>query len=181
VTAPSKSAETTVEVPSTVTFTVFAGRKNGLPNYSNREAALHGQVSVPTNASLEDVEGKVDAMFTFLESKVAQRLGLTWSVDDSGRVVVLEDLATGNAAKPAQARASAAPKATAARKGGSKPDPAPYWDLLQTEINAGEIVSFWDNRVGKTNPRGPDFKHKTDQFALWLNDAPEGFDAEGLI
>eukprot|EP00798_Chlamydomonas_sp_ICE-L_P030577 gene30577-35595_t len=29
--------------------------------------------------------------------------------------------------------------------------------------------SFWDNRLKKTNPKAPDFKHKTTGDALWLN------------
>lgn len=32
---------------------------------------------------------------------------------------------------------------------------------------------YWDNRIGKLNPKSPDFKHKTTGEALWLSDVPE--------
>nr|GEU63856.1 protein OSB2, chloroplastic-like [Tanacetum cinerariifolium] len=32
--------------------------------------------------------------------------------------------------------------------------------------------SWWDNRVDKKNPNGPDFKHKDSRKGLWLVDAP---------
>lgn len=28
---------------------------------------------------------------------------------------------------------------------------------------------WWDNRMNKRNPRGPDFKHKSTGAALWIN------------
>lgn len=31
---------------------------------------------------------------------------------------------------------------------------------------------FWDNRANKRNPRAPDFKHKKNGGALWLNSKP---------
>ena len=34
-------------------------------------------------------------------------------------------------------------------------------------------LQFWDNRVGKRNPKAPDFKHKQGGQALWLSDAPQ--------
>lgn len=33
-------------------------------------------------------------------------------------------------------------------------------------------AKWWDNRVDKKNPRGPDFKHKESGEALWLRGAP---------
>ncbi|KAL6496259.1 hypothetical protein OROGR_029517 [Orobanche gracilis] len=32
---------------------------------------------------------------------------------------------------------------------------------------------WWDNRLGKRNPRSPDFKHKETGEGLWLNDSPD--------
>lgn len=29
---------------------------------------------------------------------------------------------------------------------------------------------YWDNRIGKKNPRGPDFKHKSTGIGLWIED-----------
>mmetsp|Transcript_38482 Transcript_38482/g.46455 ORF Transcript_38482/g.46455 Transcript_38482/m.46455 type:complete len:327 (+) Transcript_38482:89-1069(+) len=39
-----------------------------------------------------------------------------------------------------------------------------YWNQLFDHPN-----NFWDNRLGKRNPRAPDFKHKEDNTALWLD------------
>lgn len=41
-------------------------------------------------------------------------------------------------------------------------------------------TEWYDNRETKTNPRGPDFKHKKDNEALWLNsnDTPEWVTAQ---
>ncbi|KAM7259228.1 hypothetical protein ACFE04_014969 [Oxalis oulophora] len=33
--------------------------------------------------------------------------------------------------------------------------------------------NWWDNRVGKKNPKSPDFKHKNSGEALWLDTAPD--------
>ncbi|EOA38088.1 hypothetical protein CARUB_v10009555mg [Capsella rubella] len=42
-----------------------------------------------------------------------------------------------------------------------------HWkDLVENMKN------WWDNRVDKRNPKGPDFKHKETGVALWLNKSP---------
>ncbi|MEW5307983.1 MAG: hypothetical protein WDW36_010349 [Sanguina aurantia] len=43
----------------------------------------------------------------------------------------------------------------------------PAWQLL---VNAPE--QYYDNRINKSNPKAPDFKHKTSGEALWLSDMP---------
>jgi len=46
--------------------------------------------------------------------------------------------------------------------------------LLQiVMLNGNSRAKWWDNREGKRNPKAPDFKHKDDGRALWLNSAPD--------
>lgn len=43
--------------------------------------------------------------------------------------------------------------------------------------------AFWDNRVGKRNPRAPDFKQKDGDAALWLDsrDTPPWVHSQVLL
>ncbi|CAI9098067.1 OLC1v1034628C1 [Oldenlandia corymbosa var. corymbosa] len=75
-------------------------------------------------------------------------------------------------------------------------DSAPKWVLPEIEkmfgkVNSNEVKAskaskgedswknlveypskWWDNRLNKKNPKGPDFTHKETKEALWLNSAP---------
>jgi hypothetical protein len=84
-------------------------------------------------------------------------------------------------AEPAQAAApaySSAPQAPQYQKksygggsyGGGKQDKSALLDRLLANPSA-----FYDNRRDKKNPKGPDFKDKSTGEAIWLNDAPAGF------
>lgn len=159
---------------TTITYTLFSGRKVGLPNYSNKEAGMHAQVVVPIGTSLEDIEAQVDATWRFIEAKVAQRLGLTYSLDEHGVVQAIEDFTT-PAAPPAPKRQSSN-RPPARRQSNGSGDKAALWTLLQQELNNDNVVSFYDNRDNKTNPKAPDFKHKDSGAGLWLDNAPEGFE-----
>eukprot|EP00892_Ulva_mutabilis_P005606 jgi/Ulvmu1/3417/UM016_0036.1 len=66
------------------------------------------------------------------------------------------------------------PNQVAASKGGSsggaRPSQAEMDDLWRLLMAAPG--DFWDNRTNKRNPRAPDFKHKQNGGALWLNSKP---------
>ncbi len=54
------------------------------------------------------------------------------------------------------------------------PGQAAHWNAIVTELSSGGLKNYWDNRVDKRNPKGPDFKHKNKDLdiALWLNSVP---------
>jgi hypothetical protein len=75
-----------------------------------------------------------------------------------------------------QASAPVAPAATGwlaanglnpARLSTSSDNKANEFALIQ-ELDARGTDAFWDNRVNKKNPKGPDLKHKVTGQALWV-------------
>lgn len=172
---------------STNTITVFVGRKVGDNNYGNKEAALHLQVDVTEDDDLNSIEQKIKSTFEFGQTLVNRQLGL----DDShagARVMSDGEMAARAShptAKPAVAEVAArrlGPKAVpSARKPApntkrqvpSNPEKDAMW---QTYLD--DPSQWYDNRPEvtgepKRNPRGPDFKHKKDGTALWVDSAPE--------
>lgn len=64
------------------------------------------------------------------------------------------------------------PTPTAPRQASSIPGPSHEKDGDLWKHLVENPSSWWDNRVDKKNPNGPDFKHKDTRKALWLVDAP---------
>ena len=66
-----------------------------------------------------------------------------------------------------------APREAPAASAASNPETAELWQRLLDDPS-----QWWDNRVNKQNPRGPDFKHKVSAQPLWLNSCPPHFVAQ---
>ena len=55
----------------------------------------------------------------------------------------------------------------------TNPETEELWQRLLDDPS-----QWWDNRVTKHNPKGPDFKHKVSKQPLWLNSCPPHFVAQ---
>lgn len=83
-----------------------------------------------------------------------------------------------NRSRPVAAQSKPAPRAARAASGRGRPAPQPvdadgYWE--DVEKNPGD---WFDNRETKTNPKAPDFRHKTWKengynVGLWISSMPE--------
>ena len=170
---------TTDTVP---TATVFFGRKNGLPNFSNEEFSLFVQVPLTEGTSPEAIEKQVDDASALVKTLVYKQLGVAVEVQANG---VIKGEVPVAVEKPAKARRSAPSGGAPARKQLSDDDKNDLWASLagaeadgsHWKAQDGELI--YDNRVGKTNPRGPDFKFKDSGHGLWLSDKPEWFNGPG--
>ena len=68
--------------------------------------------------------------------------------------------------------------AAGAAGGGARPlssDMKQLWEQFDTKPS-----DFWDNRAKKTNPKAPDFVHKTSRGALWVNSKPDWVSLDAL-
>lgn len=152
------------------TVTISYGRK--VPRDggygSGEECSIFQQVDVGPDDSPEQVEAAVKAAFAFSKAVVLQQLGCAYGVDQETGVVNGLDSAAASAA------AAPAPKAYTPKSNG--PVAKSYGDgvkrskedlIAELQSNPGQ---FFDNRVDKKNPKGPDFKRKSSGEGLWLSD-----------
>lgn len=149
---------------ATNTVTVQASRKLGRENYGNEEFGLFAQVDVEENDTPETIEQKIMGTAAFLKTIVFKQLGVETTVDDNG---VIRDVPQPEKAKPA-----ARGKAAASKPAASGTDKNALWQAL-----VDNPKDWWDNRVDKKNPKGPDFKGRKGTSvadeSLWLDKAPE--------
>lgn len=152
------------------TYTISFGKKIGKPNYGNEEFSIFAQLDVLPNDTLDDLEAKIKETAAFVKGVVFQQLGLMHGVDErTGVVQAVEDaMETKPAGRPSPPR-----RAGTERSSGGNSD-ALWQDLFDNK------QQWYDNRGTKTNPRGPDFKRKSDGQALWINSAPSWFDWESF-
>lgn len=149
---------------ATNTVTVQASRKLGRENYGNEEFGLFAQVDIEEGDDLAAIEQKVKGTAAFLKTIVNDQLGLETTVGEDG---VVRDVPQAQAAKPAAARGGK-PAAAKPAQGDSNDKVAQWQDVIDNPNH------WFDNRVGKKNPKGPDFKGKNtgpyDGVGLWIND-----------
>lgn len=156
------------------TVTISYGRK--VPRDggygSGEECSIFQQVDVGPDDSPEQVEAAVKAAFAFGKAVVLQQLGCAYGVDQETGVVNGLDSAAASAAAPVRQTVRNTER-TDTRSG---PVAKSYGDgvkrskeelITELQSNPGQ---FFDNRVGKKNPKGPDFKRKSSGEGLWLSD-----------
>lgn len=149
-----------------LTYTAYYGYKNGLPNYSNEEASLFVQAPIDPDSTPEQIDQLIREAFAFAKSHVLGELDLPFTQSEDGVVRPSGGSATvREAAKPAPSV-----KPASAASGGD--DKTAAWEDLVSNPD-----KWFDNRVDKRNPKGPDFKGKNsgafNGVGLWLNSAPE--------
>lgn len=115
------------------------------------------------------------AKAAFFEAKVAvlSQLNLKFEITQEQVVLEMLDKHLGPIEIVSEQPRAAAATAPAAAAKSSKADKEA--DLLANP------ETWWDNRVGKTNPKAPDFKHKKSGEGIWLDKAsPALKEAYGL-
>lgn len=139
---------------------------------AGEEASIFSQVEVPLDADEAMVEQLIKQTFAFNKAIVLQQLGVTFGVDqETGVVNGLDSAAASAAAAPA-----AKPTTVNRHNGSGGPVAKSYGDGVKRskEELIAELQSnpaqFFDNRVDKKNPKGPDFKRKSSGEGLWLSD-----------
>jgi hypothetical protein len=158
--------ETTFAAPR---ITVSFSRKVNLGNYESAEAYVAVQSDVAIDATDEDKIAAVKSAFLLARASAYEQLGIKFNVDDAtvvqerlervfGPVEVVEEYPNYtddiDIPQPPTAPRSdtAAPKSKKA-----------LWQELESNPE-----KWYDNRVGKKNPKGPDFKRKATGEGLWL-------------
>lgn len=157
------------------TVTISYGRK--VPRDggygSGEECSIFQQVDVGPDDSPERVEAAVKAAFAFSKAVVLQQLGCAYGVDQETGVVNGLDSAAASAAAAPAPRATTPSQSHGGNVTSAKRD---YGDgvkrskdqlIAELQSNPGQ---FFDNRVDKKNPKGPDFKRKSSGEGLWLSD-----------
>lgn len=162
---------------STPVATISFGRKNGLPNFSNEEFSMFLQIPLTDTSSPEAIEKQLDPQVAAVKAYVYKQLGVGFAVTENGVVASEVPVDRPKASKGGGGKPASAPKATSAEK-------EDLWARLAGAVVAdGKIKdgneTVWDNRVGKKNPKGPDFKWADSGHALWLSDKPEWFSEPG--
>lgn len=173
--------------------TIGFNRKIQVRDYESAEATIF--IELPTvPGDFIDANGNLDkdalvaaskSGFFAAKSLVFEQLGLQMSVTEEGVVMeVLErelgaTVEVGASPRTAEARAQGAAKSGGAT-GGGVPAPPSSKDELWEELSS-QPKRWFDNRVGKKNPKSPDFKRKGnpapgEKYApgLYLDKAPEG-------
>jgi len=164
-------------VGTTVTdriVTVQYSRKMGRPNYGNEECGIFSQIAVTDSDDHDSVQQKIVAEMAFLKTLVHAQLGIESAQGKDG--VVREAQADEPPAAPAAKKVSPAAKRPAAKPAGKANDAKVA--LWQEWVDAPS--NFWDNRPEvtgkpKSNPRGPDLKHKESGQGLWIDDKTPAF------
>jgi hypothetical protein len=163
------------------TFTISVGRKVGLPNYSNKELSLFGQVDVTEDDTPESIQQKVRQQREFLKGLVLEGLGIPYDIDADGNVV--ERNAPPAPASQQPASSSAPPRRS---NGGSKPAarkgqrPSPEVIEAQWTYWNEHPEDFYDNRPKKADGTykagASDFAGKkgtgAEGMSLWIDSAP---------
>lgn len=173
--------------------TVGFTRKIQVRDYESAEATIFVEVpTVPGDFVAADGTLDKDALvaasksaFFAAKSVVFEQLGLQMSVTEEGVVMeVLErelgsTVEIGAAPRTTEARSQAGAKSGGPTAGGV-PAPPSSKDDLWAELSE-QPKRWFDNRVGKKNPKSPDFKRKGnpapgEKYApgLYLDKAPEG-------
>lgn len=159
--------EQIVEAPRA---TVYYERKVGLPEYGNVVAGIHIQVPTSPGDDLEQIASNAKAAFFDAKALVYQELGIVSALTEENILVEkaarqLGAVSVNDAAAPARSDHTA----------GSNSKDALWEDLQNNPKN------WYDNRVDKKNPKGPDFKQKAGaKEALWLKYQGKSVVPEGI-
>jgi hypothetical protein len=149
-------------------ITVSFSRKVNLGNYESAEAYVAVQSDVAIDASDEDKVNAVKSAFLLARASAYEQLGIKFNVDDAtvvqerlervfGPVEVVEE-------RPNYTEVDIPQPPTAPRSDTAAPkSKKALWEEL-----ASNPERWYDNRVNKKNPKGPDFKRKATGEGLWL-------------
>ena len=146
--------------------------------------SIFSQMPVAADATIDQAEDKIKATAAFLKTIVFEQLGLPSTLGEDGVVREIDGEGTveGTAPKAASSPSAAAPKKPSApvKKQAGKlaakalsPAAAEKAALWQQWVD--DPSQWWDNRDNKTNPRSPDFKHKTTGKGLWIDEKTPAF------
>lgn len=172
------------EGPVTPRITVGYERSISVRPYETAKASIFVQADVVGTWSEDGLfvpdKGAVSeaAKAAFFEAKVAvlSQLNLKFEVTQEQIVLEMLDKHLGPidiVAEPTHVTRTPPMAAPASAAKSSKADKEA--DLLANP------AKWWDNRVGKTNPKAPDFKHKDSGEGIWLDKAsPALKEAYGL-
>lgn len=187
-------------------ITVHYSRTKQVSQYEPAHASVTEEFEVAEGTPQEDVDKMIQDSFLGVKGAALEQLGLSYTYEQhenrimetfpGGTTVASAPVnpAAGTTftapppvAAPAPMAQAPAPAAPAGVRRTKPPVPADYpkWDMIVQELQAGSAQSFYDNRVDKKNPRGPDFKIKEtsafyaqngltrDTDAVWLNQCPD--------
>lgn len=149
-------------------ITVSFSRKVNLGNYESAEAYVAVQSDVAIDASDEDKIAAVKSAFLLARASAYEQLGIKFNVDEAtvvqerlervfGPVEVVEEYP--NYTDVVVPEPPTAPRSDTAAPKSKKA----LWQELESNPER-----WYDNRVGKKNPKGPDFKRKATGEGLWL-------------
>ena len=142
----------------TVSYERKISDAHGLPQYESAVAYAAVQADVALDGS--DRVSAITEAFQIAKSAVFAQLGLQSTVDDVGTVI--EKLI---ASTNATIVSGPAPRPRSTGTAPPKSDTASLWREL-----AENPAKYFDNRVDKKNPKGPDFKRKGTGEGLWITD-----------
>jgi hypothetical protein len=165
----------TISFSRTVTFANTFGAKE--------ECGVFLQVPISDTSSPEAIEAEIAPQFALAKGFVYTQLGLDATVQENG--VVSSPAQVGDAPKAKGKGGGGRPSGAAASNAPlTDEEKADLWARLAgAQVNGANFKdgseTVWDNRVGKRNPKGPDFKWADSGHALWLKDAPNWFAGPG--
>ncbi len=147
-------------------YTISYEKKEGRVNYGNESVFLSAQVPIADGTSAEVIEKEIREEFAFIKTLALRELGTPFGQNQETGVVAPLETHDVRAAAPTR-KPQYAKKASGGQSGGRTDRTADWQHLVD---NFGD---YYDNRENKRNPNGPDFKHKQNGTALWLNTAPQ--------
>lgn len=185
--------QTIVETPNIMHGTVSFNRRVSVRPYEAAEAGIYIQFDIPSDPSMSDEQRTAqivaNARAAFFQAKalVLEELALEFKVGPNGVIheVLSEKFGKVSEVVPSSAPAAVAAPAPAAAVGAAPTAPANNTlgvspSQLSTARDSKDIEQeliqdllanpegWYDNRLTKTNPKGPCFKRKSDGKALWV-------------
>lgn len=154
--------DTVIDAPK---VTVGFERKVSLRDYNSAVASVYVQANTKPEMTADELVSAIDTAMFQAKVTVFDSLGITFEVTPDGKAIELLEKELGAVevvpSKAVEAVRSAPAQATANAAPGTK---RALWEELCSNPKA-----WYDNREGKKNEKGPDFKRKTTGEALWLD------------
>ena len=162
--------------------------------YEPAEMMVAIEETYPGTLSAEEIQKQVEQLAAHCKSRVFTELGLDFSQDEETGVI-MESFPDTNVVQMRQPEGLRAgeeafetpPPAAGNTLARSVESLAPNDWQFPWNLVASEPKEWWDNSVGKANPKAPDFRHSTmnqegSQYkvAVWLSDMPAGFPIEQI-
>lgn len=151
-------------------FTISYSRKVNLGNYESAEVFVSTQILVPQDAPADEQSSAIRDGFIMVRASACEQLGIQFAVDEQsilqerierhfGPVEVVTGVEATGYNKPA-----APTPPTSGRSDAEAPrSKRGLWEELEAYPER-----WYDNRLNKKNPKGPDFKRKQTGEGLWI-------------